>query len=91
MSEALQFLDDLFAKARKAGADAADGHHVISQSLSTSMRMGNREDLERSESLDMMLRVFIGQRQACVASSDTSSQAMDELVERAEKIGRAHV
>jgi PmbA protein len=88
MSEALQFLDDLFAKARKAGADAADGHHVISQSLSTSMRMGNREDLERSESLDMMLRVFIGQRQACVASSDTSSQAMDELVERAVAMAR---
>ena len=83
MSEPLEFLNDLFAKARKAGADAADGHHVTSQSLSTSMRMGQREDLERSESLDMMLRVFIGQRQACVASSDTSSQAMDELVERA--------
>ena len=83
MSEALEFLNDLFAKAKKAGADAADGHHVVSQSLSTSMRMGKREDLERSESLDMMLRVFIGQRQACVASSDTSAQAMEELVERA--------
>jgi PmbA protein len=88
MSEALEFLNDLFAKAKKAGADAADGHHVVSQSLSTSMRMGQREDLERSESLDMMLRVFVGQRQACVASSDTSAQAMDELVERAVSMAR---
>jgi len=89
MSEALEFLNDLFAKAKKAGADATDGHHVVSQSLSTSMRMGKREDLERSESLDMMLRVFIGQQQACVASSDTSAQAMDELVERAVAMAKA--
>jgi PmbA protein len=89
MPEPLEFLNDLFAKAKKAGADAADGHHVTSQSLSTSMRMGNREDLERSESLDMMLRVFIGQRQACVASSDTSPQAMEDLVARAVAMAKA--
>jgi len=83
MTEPLDFLEDLFARAKAAGADAADGHHVQSTSLSTSQRMGAREDLERSESLDMSLRVFIGRRQACVASSDLSPVAVGELVERA--------
>jgi PmbA protein len=82
-TDPLAFLEDLFARAKAAGADAADGHYVQSMSLSTSQRMGAREDLERSESLDMSLRVFIGQRQACVASSDLSPAAVDELVERA--------
>ena len=88
MTDPLAFLEDLFARAKAAGADAADGHHVRSMSLSTSQRMGAREDLERSESLDMSLRVFIGQRQACVASSDLSSAAVDELVARAISMAR---
>jgi len=89
MSQALEFLDDLFARAKRAGADAADGHHVQSTSLSTSQRLGQREDLERSESLDMMLRVFVGRRQACVASTDLSDAAVDELVDRAVAMAKA--
>ena len=83
MTDPLDFLDDLFARAKAAGADAADGHFLQSTSLSTSQRMGRREDLERSESLDMSLRVIIGRRQACVASSDLSPLAVEEIVARA--------
>jgi PmbA protein len=89
MTDSLDILDDMFARAKAAGADAADGHHVQSTSLSTTQRMGAREDLERSESLDMSLRVFIGQRQACIASSDLSPLAIEELVARAIAMAKA--
>ena len=43
----------------------------------------NPGKLERSESADIGLRIFAGKSQAIVSSSDTSSDALDELAERA--------
>ncbi|HYD32454.1 MAG TPA: TldD/PmbA family protein [Azospirillaceae bacterium] len=86
--EALSLLDDLIAKARKAGADAADAVLFDSASLSLSMRLGQPERLERSESGDLGLRVFVGKRQAIVSSSDRKPAALDELVERAVAMAR---
>jgi len=80
---ALNRLDDLLAKARKAGAGDADAVMVDSVSISHAQRLGKVEQLERSEEAEVGLRVLIGPRQACVASSDLSRAAMDELVERA--------
>ena len=80
---ALNRLDDLLAKAREAGAAAADAVMVDSVSISHAQRLGEVERLERSEEADVGLRVLLGQKQACVSSSDLAAAAMDELVERA--------
>lgn len=86
--EILNLLGDLIAKARAAGADAADAVLFDSASVSLSQRLGATEKLERSESGDLGLRVFIGKRQAIVSSSDRSAKALGELVERAVSMAR---
>lgn len=79
----LDRLSDLIARARKAGADAADAICVNGTSLSHAQRLGKIEKLERSEGSDIGLRVFIGRRQAIVSSSDLGASALDALAERA--------
>jgi len=76
-------LQDLMSRAKAAGADAADAIYVQGTSLSVSQRLGEPEHLERAEGYDLGLRVLIGKRQAIVSSSDTSAEAVDELLERA--------
>jgi PmbA protein len=75
-------LEDLVRKARKAGADGADAVLFESASLSLSQRLGNPEKLEREESRDLGLRVFVGKRQAIVSTTDTSAPMLKELVSR---------
>ncbi len=84
----LDFLTDLLARARRAGADAADAVFVQGTSISHARRLGKLEKLERSEGQDLGLRVFVGKRQAIVSSSDRSAGAVDELVERAVAMAR---
>ncbi len=80
---AIDLLNDLIARAKRAGADAADVILVRSESLSHARRLGKLEKLERSESSDLGLRVFIGKRQAIVATTDTASKTLDEIAARA--------
>ena len=87
--KALDLLATLLAKAKRAGADAADALVVESASLSHAQRLGNVEKLERSESRDLGLRVLIGRRQAIASSSDQDERALAELVERAIAMARA--
>lgn len=84
----LNLLNDLIAKAQKLGADAADAVLVSGTSLSLSQRLGNPENLERSEGQDLGLRVLIGKRQAIVSSSDFNKDALDELAERCVDMAR---
>ena len=79
----LERLDDLMAKAKRAGADAADAIMVSGISLDVSRRLGETEHLERSEGFDVGLRVFVGQKQAIVSSSDLSADGLADLPERA--------
>jgi PmbA protein len=81
--DALNLLDDLVARARQRGADAADAVLANGIAVSVGQRMGKREKLERAEGNDLGLRVFVGKRQAIVSSSDWTSKSLDELVERA--------
>jgi PmbA protein len=87
-AEPLEVLDDLLKRARKAGADAADAVLVDATSMSYAQRLGTPERVERSEGQDLGLRVFIGQRQAIVSSSDLSAPMLKELVERAVAMAR---
>jgi PmbA protein len=84
----LDFLTDLIARARRAGADAADAVFVEGWSVSHQRRLGKLEKLERSEGQDLGLRVLIGKRQAIVSSSDRSRQTIDEVVQRAIAMAR---
>lgn len=76
-------LPELVAAALKAGADAAEAVTSERASLSIGVRNGALEDVEREESRDLGLRVFIGRRQATVSASDLSDKTRTRLVERA--------
>lgn len=78
----------LLDAARKAGADAADAMAVQGTSLSIDVRGGALEQAERSEGVDIGLRVLIGQRQANVSASDTRPQTLTALAERAVAMAR---
>ena len=64
------------------GADSADAVYVGERSQGVSVRLGQLEDVHRSEGEEVGLRVFVGQRNATVASSDLSKEALETLVER---------
>ncbi|MFQ5776329.1 MAG: TldD/PmbA family protein, partial [Kiloniellaceae bacterium] len=87
-AEALDLLDDLIAKAKAAGAEAADAVLIEAVALSHARRLGAPERLERAETRDLGLRVFLGKRQAVVSSTDMSPGALGELVERALAMAR---
>ena len=69
--------------ARRQGADAADAIYVGDRSQGVSVRLGALEDVHRSEGEEVGLRVFVGKRNASIASSDLSKDALATLVDRA--------
>ena len=75
-------LNDVVAAALAAGADAAEAVGAERRALSITVRLGELEEVEREESRDLGLRVFVGRRQATVSGSDVSPQARAKLVER---------
>ena len=87
-ADALNLLADVIARARRAGADAADAVLVEGASIAHAQRLGKTEKLERSESYDLGLRVLFGKRQAIVSSNDRSAAALAGLVERAIAMAR---
>jgi PmbA protein len=76
----------LVEAAKKAGADAADAVAVRGRSTSVSVRLGKVEGTEASESEDMSLRVFVGQRVASVSATAASDPIA--LAERAVAMAR---
>ena len=73
----------LIEAARKAGADAADVLYAGDASTGVQVRLGELEDVERSEGEEIGLRFFLGSRSASVSSSDLSKDALIALVDRA--------
>ena len=69
--------------AKAAGADAADALTIDGTSLSITVREGALEQAERSEGITIGLRVLIGQKQACVSSSDAKPETLVVMAERA--------
>ncbi|OJU07714.1 MAG: modulator protein, partial [Alphaproteobacteria bacterium 64-11] len=67
---------------------AADALYIEGVSSSVSYRLGKLEDVERAESYDLGLRVFVGQRVAFVSSSDFSADALTALPGRAVAMAR---
>ena len=79
----MDLLGDLVARAKRAGADAADAVLVAGSSLSVSRRAGHTEQLERAEGQDVGLRVFLGQQSAIVSATSIDPGGFDLLAERA--------
>ena len=79
----LNLLADLIARARAAGADAADAVLISGTSLGVQRRLGKTEHVERSEGRDLGLRVFLGKRAAIVSSTTVDPTGFATLAERA--------
>lgn len=89
MSQDLSTLtEQMIDLAKKAGADAVDAIAVDGTSISIDVRAGALEHAERSEGIDVGLRVLVGKRQACVSSSDARSATLAQMAERAVAMAR---
>lgn len=89
MSEDLDTARRLLAAARREGAEAADAIIVSDSAISITVSGGALEEAGRSEAREAGLRVLVGQRQACVSSSDLRDSTLDELAARAVAIAQA--
>jgi len=78
----------LLDHAHKAGADAADALAMEGRSISIDVLGGKLEHAERSEGLEIGLRVLVDQRQAIVSASDIRPETMSEMAERAVAMAR---
>ena len=84
MAENLEELSQkALAFAKSAGASAADVIAVQGTSLHVDVRNGALEQAERSEGIELGLRVFCGQRQAIVSVSVTTEDTLRTMAGRA--------
>ena len=81
-------LGDVVDAAMKAGASAAEAVFAERAALSVGVRLGALEEVEREESRDLGVRVFVGARQASVSGSDVSREGRTQLVERVMAMAR---
>ncbi len=73
----------LLEAAKKAGADAADALAVDGTSISIDVRNGKLEQAERSDGVEIGLRVLLGKRSATISASDVRPETMAMMAERA--------
>jgi len=78
----------LLDAARRAGATEADAMAVDGTAIAVDVRHGKMEQAERSEGIEIGLRVLVGQRQAAVSASDLSARTIAEMAERAVAMAR---
>ena len=88
MTDLARLTDALLTAAKTAGADQADALAVSGTSVAIDIRAGKLETAERSEAIEIGLRVLIGGRQACVSASDISDATVRALAERAVAMAR---
>lgn len=79
----------LIEAALQAGADQADAMVADGKSVHVGTADRALEEVERAEAREVGLRVIVGQGQACVASSDLSLAALQEMAARAVVIATA--
>lgn len=79
----LSITDDVVKMAVKAGASSADALAISSRAQGVSLRHGQIEEFEQSESQDVGLRVFVGQSAAMIGGSVLTREGLQRLVDRA--------
>src|SRR3546814_19085700 len=80
--QARALVEDVVARARRAGADAADVGFSAHAALDVSVRLGAPVDVGRSDTEDLGLRVFCGRRNASVSTSALAGAAPADLFDR---------
>ncbi len=85
----LDLLERLLRAARRAGAQEAEAALAESAALQVTCRMGQCEALERAETHDLGLRVFVGRKQAGVSLSGAAPKDLDAFAARAVAMARA--
>lgn len=83
-----ELTETLIGIALQAGADAADAVAEQGSATSIDVRKGALEAAERSEGVEIGLRVLVGQKQACVSASDTREETMRDMAARAVAMAR---
>ncbi len=83
MTDLTNLCAQLLDLSRKAGADQVSASAAITEGLEASVRDGVVEDIGRSETLDIGVRVIVGKRQASVSASSSKESALAEMAERA--------
>ena len=78
----------LLEMSKKAGADLAETLILEQESISVDTQNGSIETLERSEGIEVGLRVSVNNRQACISSSDVRKQTIEKMVERSVAMAR---
>ncbi|CUH38987.1 peptidase PmbA [Jannaschia seosinensis] len=89
MTDLAHLTERLLHAATRAGAEAADALAVSDTSISVDVLKGRLEHAERSEGVEVGLRVLVGRRQACVSASDISDATIARMAERAVAMARA--
>jgi len=87
-NEARDRCEALLRRAQAAGATSGDALYLANSSQSVTVRLGALEDVERSESEHIGLRVFAGSGSASIGSTDLGDAALDELAQRAVAMAR---
>jgi len=82
-TDLLSVASDIVNLALKSGATAADAVAISSKSEEVTLRHGTIENVERSESQDVGLRVFVGQSAGLISGSVLSPDGLQRLVDRA--------
>jgi len=86
--QARDLAHDLVSRALAAGASAADAVFACDASTDVQIRLGALEDVQRSESAAIGLRVFDGMRSASVSGADVTAAGLATLAERAVAMAR---
>lgn len=87
-ADALARCRELVDRALASGADTADAVCRASASESVGVRLGALEDVERSESEEIGLRVFVGARSSSINTSDFAPHGLATLAQRAVEMAR---
>ncbi len=82
-TDLLSVASDIVNLALKSGATSADAMAISSKSEEVTLRHGIIENVERSESQDVGLRVFVGQSAGLISGSVLSRDGLQRLVDRA--------
>lgn len=78
----------LLDMSKKAGAEAAEVIGLEKKSLNVNVLNGMLEGVERSEAIDIGLRVIVEGRQACLSSSDVREESLEKMVTRSLSMAR---
>lgn len=78
----------LLDMSKKAGAEAAEVIGLEKKSLNVDVLNGMLEGVERSEAIDIGLRVIVEGRQACLSCSDVREESLEKMVTRSLSMAR---